>query len=150
MRLGGVLGGGEVAAFVQARLQRLEVVGRDDAERDFIVLSMNGAANDNEAGGEVSVADGKLVGDGSGGHAGERSDAIEYLALEGNRFLIVGVLGARHGKRKRDEIVRHEAGIDLQQAIEALAQQPRTDQKNDGGGQFDDDQVGSELAPDGS
>ena len=86
VRLGGVLGGGKVAAFGQARLQRLEIVGGDDAERDFVVLSVNGAADDDEAGGEVSVADGQLVRNGGGRHAGERVDAIEYLALEGDRF----------------------------------------------------------------
>jgi hypothetical protein len=114
------------------------------------VFAVIGAADDAEAGGEVSVADGELVGDGGGRHAGECGDAVENLALESENLRVPRVAFSRNGQRKYGQIVRLQAGIDLQQAIETLAQQSGTYEKNDRGGQFDHDQVGSELVPDGS
>lgn len=111
--LRGVLGGCEVTAFEQPRLQGLEIIRGDDAIGHFVVLAVIGATHDDKTGSEISVADGQLVRNGGRRHAGQRVNAVEYLTLESENLRISWVAFPRNGKRKCCQIVRLQAGINL-------------------------------------
>ncbi len=114
------------------------------------MLTVVWAADDAEAGGAVAVAERQAAGEGDGLDAGQARKPRLELALELDALLVI-VIGIADGRDlQRGEMVRLEAGVDVEQTIEALAEQAGADEEHHGHRQLDDHEVRAEATPDGA
>ena len=146
---GGVLGVAEEAAFDETGTEGGEVVGADLSGIDLVWFVV-GATEDADAAEAVSFADGEIVRDGDGLDAGESGEAVDDLALEDDGLLVLAIACGGTGDVEHGEVFRLEAGVDAEEADGALDKEAGSDEEDGGGAELEDDEVGSEAAPEGA
>ena len=109
-----------------------------------------GAALDAEVAGSIAVAEGQVAGEGDGLYARKRLEAGAELAGE---IDLVGIFAVSTGcgrDMEGGEVVGDESGVDVEEAVETFAEEACADQKHDGHGELDGDEIGTEATPDGA
>ena len=93
---------------------------------------------------------GRLAGEGDGRTPGRAASVLCKLALEGDELRIFGVGGPWRLTWSVARWSGLEAGIDVEEAVETLAEEAGSGEEHDGHGELEDDEVGAEAAPEGA
>src|ERR1700728_767037 len=148
--LGGGFVFGEPAAVDELCPQRGEVTGAHLTVDDLAQAIVAGATVNIEGDGSVAIAERQIAGEGHGTHAGKAAEARLELLLESEAGSIVFVGRTFGTDAESGDVIGYKSGIDVEEAVEAFAEEACAGKEHDGERELDDDEVRSEATPDGA